>query len=80
MLNRWDPFTVSVIDVDVVVGVDQDKEDDEEEEEENIGWELGDTIRTIYSKDRGRDKSFGVWLVRKSSIWSIVRERNGLTN
>ena len=38
MLNRWDPFTVSVIDVDVVVGVgvgvDPDKED---EEEENIG-------------------------------------------
>ena len=82
MLNRWDPFTVSVIDVDVVVGVvvgvDQDKEDDEEEEE-NIGWELGETIRTIYSEDRGRDKSFDVWLVRKYSIWSIVRERNGLT-
>ena len=35
MLNRWDPFTVSVIDVDVVVvvgvGVDPDKEDEEEE-------------------------------------------------
>ena len=83
MLNRWDAFTVSVIDVDVVVGVgvgiDQDKDDEEEEEEENIGWELGETIRTIYSKDRGRDKIFDVWLVRKSSIWSIVRERNGWT-
>ena len=30
MLNLWDPFTVFVIDVDVV-GVDQDKEDEEEE-------------------------------------------------
>ena len=70
MLNKWDAFTVSVIDVDVVVGVDQDEED---EEEENIGWELGGTIRTIYSKDRSRDKNFDVRLVRKSSIWSIVR-------
>ena len=82
MLNRWDAFTVSVIDVDVVVGVgvgvNQDKDD--EEEEENIGWELGETIRLICSKDLGRDKNFDVWLVRKTSIWSIVRERNGLTN
>ena len=34
MLNMWDPFTVFVIDVDVVifgVGLDQDKEDEEEE-------------------------------------------------
>ena len=81
MLNRWDPFTVSVIDVDVDVGVgvgvDPDKEDDEEEE--NIGWELGETIRRIYSKDLGRDKNFDVWLGRKSSIWSIVGERNGWT-
>ena len=55
MLNRWDAFIVSVIDVDVVigvgVGVDQDKEDDEEEE--NVGYELVETIRTIYSMDRG---------------------------
>ena len=75
MLNRWDAFTVSVIDVDVVVGVgvgiDQDKDDEEEEEEENIGWELGETIRTIYSKDRGGDESF--------DVWSIVRERHGWT-
>ena len=74
MLNRWDALTVSVIDVDVVVGVgvgvDPDKE---EEKEENIGWELGETIRRIYSKDLGRDKNFDLWLVRKSSIWSIVR-------
>ena len=64
---------VPIIDVDVVigvgVGVDQDKEDDEEEE--NVGWDLGERLRTIYSKDRGGDKSF--------DIWSIVRERKGWT-
>ena len=37
MLNRWDPFTVSVIDVDVVVGVGVGVDQDKEEEEENIG-------------------------------------------
>ena len=73
MLNMWDPFTVFVIDVDVVifgVGLDQDKEDEEEElaevdsQQGNIGWELGETIRPIYWEDLDRDKKilmFGCW-------------------
>ena len=51
ILNWWDPFTVSVIEVDVVVvGVEQEEDEDEfanvDSQHGNIGLELGFSLKT----------------------------------
>ena len=66
--NWWDPFTVSVIEVDVVVvGVEQDEEDEDEfanvdSQHGNIGLELGFSLKTrpIFFPPRREDRDLGV--------------------
>ena len=81
ILNWWDPFTVSVIEVDVVVvGVEQDEEDEDEfanvdSQHGNIGLELGFSLKTrpiFLFSPRREDRDLGAQFEGKQRCYDML--------
>ena len=78
MLNRWDPFTVSVIEVDVVVvGVEQDEDEfaNVDSQHRNIGLELGFSLKTrpiFLFSPRREDRDLGAQFKGKQRCYDFL--------